>query len=177
MKQIIPMILVCIAFVACGHRETYDPYKIASQNDSISAANSDCFEIDFKKTSSDIKTIHVKLNDAVSYDAIFDTGCSGVLISQLEFVNLLKAGTISSSDRLEKAYSTYADGSTVENIRYNIHEIAVTDKNGHSHILRDIAATIVENPEAEILIGTAVIDNLATHSYTVDLDNNVIRFQ
>ncbi len=165
-----------IVMASCGQKATYDPFKISPINDSV-ATYSNSFDIDFKKTESNVKTIHVKLNDAVSYDAIFDTGCSGMLISRLEFVNLLKAGTISTNDYLDKVYSSYADGSTAENIRYNIHEVAVTDRNGQVHVIPNVAVTVVENIEATILVGSAVIDNLAKHSYTVDLENNVIRFQ
>lgn len=176
MKKIVLLLMSIIFMASCGPKATYDPFNISSNNDSV-ATYSKSFDVDFKRTESNIKTIHVKLNDAVSYDAIFDTGCSGMLISQLEFVNLLKAGTIRQNDYLDNVYSTYADGSTVENIRYNIHEVAVTDKNGQEHVISNVAVTIVENMDATVLVGSAIIDNLATRSYTVDLENNVIRFQ
>lgn len=176
MKKLLVFLMSIVFMASCGQKTMYDPFSVSSTNDSI-VTYDESFIIDFKKTESNVKTIHVKLNDAVSYDAIFDTGCSGMLISQLEFVNLMKAGTISNNDYLDKVNSTYADGSTVENIRYNIHEVAVTDKNGQVHVLTDVAVTVVNNIEATILVGTAVIDNLATHSYTVDLENNIIRFQ
>lgn len=177
MKQFISVVLLSIVLVACGQKTTYDPYKVTPQNDSIVSVNGDSFEVDFKNNEYNTKTIHIKLNDVVGKDALFDTGCSGMLISYLEFLDLLKEGAISKDDYMGESISSIADGSTITNVKYNIREVSIIDKNGNSHILRDIAATVVENPGAAILIGTAVIDNLATHSYTVDLENNVIRFQ
>lgn len=177
MKQIISLMLLGIVFVACGSKTTYDPYDISLQDDSVISQNGESFEVDFKHNEYNTKTIHIKLNDVVGKDALFDTGCSGMLISYLEFLDLLKEGAISKDDYLGESKASIADGSTITNVKYNIREVSITDKNGNSHILRDIAATVVENPGADILIGTAVIDNLATHSYTVDLENNVIRFQ
>ncbi len=177
MKQFIPLMLLSVILVACGQKTTYDPYNVSPQGDSIISMNGDGFEVDFKNNESNTKTLHIKLNDVVSKDALFDTGCSGMLISYLEFLDLLKEGAISKDDYLGESQSSIADGSVITNARFNIREVSITDKNGISHTLHDIAATVVENPGANILIGTAVIDNFATHSYTVDLDNNVIRFQ
>lgn len=177
MKHVIPLMLLSVILVACGQKTTYDPYKLSPQNDSVVSVNGNGFEVDFKTNESNTKTIHIKLNDVVGKDALFDTGCSGMLISSLEIQDLLKEGAISKDDYLGESRSNIADGSVMTNARFNIREVSVTDKNGISHTLHDIAATVVENPGANILIGTAVIDNLATHSYTVDLDKKVIRFQ
>lgn len=169
--------LLGVLLIACGQKKTYDPYKVSPLNDTVLAVNNGAFEVDFKTNEYNTKTVHIKLNDAVGKDALFDTGCSGMLISSLEFVDLIKEGAISKDDYLGDSKSSIADGSTITNAVYNIREVSVIDKNGHAHVLHDIAATVVENPGANILVGNSIIDNLATHSYTVDLENNVIRFQ
>lgn len=153
----------------------YDPYSIEGKAPK-KKTNSGAFEVDFKKTDANVKTVHVKLNNANGYDAIFDTGCSGMLISSLEMINLIKSRTISENDFLGYATSTIADGSTKYYKKYNIKEVTLTDKQGNQHTVRDVAATVMDNPGADILIGTAVIDNLAKKSYTVDLSKKVIRF-
>lgn len=162
---------------SCGQKKTYDPYSVSPENDSIIVSDDDYFEIDFQSTEANVKTIHVKLNDAVGKNAIFDTGCSGLSISKLEYFDLLKEGRIADSDYRGEIQSVIADGSVIKNVAYNIREIAVTDKNGKVHILNDVVATVKDNLDADILVGTSVIDNWAKHSYTVDLENNVIRFQ
>ncbi len=167
----------CLLIISCKSKKNeYDPYELTDIPDKEEISKS-AFEIDFKKTGNNLKTIHVKFNDSNGHDALFDTGCSGLLISKLEFVELIKSKTITEDDYRGDSYGSIADGSVIKNPKYNIREISVTDKNGKVHALHDIEAVIVDNIEADILIGGSVIDNLAKNSYTVDLKNKVIRFQ
>ncbi|MCD8237152.1 MAG: retroviral-like aspartic protease family protein [Prevotellaceae bacterium] len=174
-NRIISIISVVILFTSCGTRkDEYDPYALSGNSNED--AQKSYFEVDFKKTESNLKTVHVKLNGTNGYDAIFDTGCSGMLISSVEFLTLIKSGTITENDYIGKATISIADGTEVEHPMYNIREVRVMDKNGKEHVVRDITATVIKNPVAEVLIGAAVIDNLANKSYTVDLKKDVIRF-
>ena len=177
MKQIFSLMLLSVILAACGQKTTYDPYNVTPIKDSVSVDTKDYFEVEFKKTPSQVKTIHIKLNDVVSKDALFDTGCSDMLISSLEVLDLLKEGAISYADSIGVSFGNIADGSTIVNEVYNIREVSIIDKNGKPHVLHDVAATVVDNLKADILVGTSLIDNWATHSYTVDLEHNVIRFQ
>ena len=78
---------------ACNSKKNeYDPYKINGKEKKVDSKSS--FEVSFKKTDANLKTIHVKLNNN-GYDALFDTGCSGMLISSLELMELIKTNTIS----------------------------------------------------------------------------------
>lgn len=157
------------------NEEGYDPHKIKpSKKEKV---NSNAFDVEFKPTASNIKTIHVKLNGANSYDAIFDTGCSNVLISNLEAYDMLKQGTLSPDDFVGEATSTIADGTVSVNAVINLREVTVIDTKGQAHTLHDIRATVIDNPEASILIGNSVIDNLAKKSYTIDLSKHIIRFE
>lgn len=157
-------------------RYEYDPYKV-SDGKAKKEVSKTAFEIDFKKTETNLKTIHINLNGSNSYDAIFDTGCSMVLISQLECADLLKQGTLTESDETTPIKAGIADGSESYMRAYNLREVTIIDKNGKPHTLRDIVAAVAPNIEASILIGSSVIDNLAQKSYTVDLKKNVIRFE
>ncbi len=177
MKNIAIITIGIILITSCkDNPNKYNPYEISGESDTeITSATS--FEISYKKTDSNLKTIHIKLNDSNGYDALFDTGCSGMVISSLEFINLIKSGTISNDDYEGDAIIIIADGSQIKNPVYNIKEVTVMDTNGKPHTLRDIKATVIDNPEAEILIGSAVIDNLAKRNYVVDLEKKIIRFQ
>lgn len=171
------VIIISLLLISCGGNPNgYDPNMLTdSLQTNVTTLNT--FKINFKKTDSNLKTVHIKLNDANGYDALFDTGCSGMLISSLELVNLIKSGTISESDYVGVANSVIADGTVIENAVYNIREVSFIDTDGTSHTIRDVQATVVDNPQAEILIGSAVIDNLCRKSYTVDLSNKLIIFQ
>ena len=93
------------------------------------------------------------------------------------FIGTDRFAEVQNIDPRRLPWRSFADGTVIKNDVYNIREITITDKNGQSHTLRDIKATVVDNPGAEILIGSSVIDNLAKKSYTVDLEKKVIRFQ
>ena len=158
-------------------KDKYDPYNSETPMDSTVVTNNSIFEVDFKNTDANVKNIHVKLNDANGYDALFDTGCSGMMISTLELVELFKSGTLTKDDYIGETYVTLADGTGLTHQVYNIRSVSVTDRSGETHTLRDIRATVTENPAAAIIIGNAVIDNLAKNNYTVDLKNKVIKFE
>lgn len=170
-------VAMMLLFASCDNKKNeYDPYKIKGGNSKKEVSKA-AFEVGFKETAANLKTVHVNINGKNSYDALFDTGCSDVLISSLEVQELVKQGTLSDADLIGFSVSTIADGSSIINKVVNLKEISLVDKNGKSHTLRDISATIVENPAASILIGSSVIDNLAKKSYTVDLKKKVIRFE
>lgn len=171
------MVAAILLLTSCdSKRYKYEPYKreMSGNKQEISKTT---FEIDFKQTEGNLKTIHVNINGNNSYDAIFDTGCSRVLISSLEALEMIKQGTLRKSDFIGTERAQLADGSVTEQEVYNIREITVMDKNGKPHTLRDVAAMLEPNVAASILIGSAVIDNLAKKSYTVDLRRKVIRFE
>lgn len=178
-------VLCVIALYACKkHKNNYipsqmgiDSIELNSQKLKISEDKANCFSIAYKKTSNGTKTIHVKLNDAASFDAIFDTGCSGMLISLQEAMSLVKSGTLSQNDILGEQQSAIASGDIIENTVFRLKEVSLTDTEGKSHTLYDVPVTVIENPGASVLVGNIVIDQLAEYSYTIDLKKNVIVFQ
>ena len=181
MKNVFKMTLMLatvMLLASCNSkRSEYDPYKIEGGKSVKQDVSNKVFEIDFKQTEDNLKTIHVNFNGKNSYDAIFDTGCSSVLISSMEAMDMIKQGTLKDSDERAPIRVRLADGSIVQQRVFNLREVTVIDKNGKSHTLRDIAATLEPNMTAAILIGSSVIDNLAKNSYAVDLRKKVIRFE
>ena len=151
--------------------------SIATSVISSDDTKGDCFSIAFKKTSSGVKTVHVKFNDTAGFDAIFDTGCGGMLISLQEAMSLVKSGTLTPEDNIGSQKASIANGEVVENAVFRIHEVTLVDTEGQAHTVYDVPVSVVENPGADVLIGNIVIDRLAEYSYTIDLKQNVIVFQ
>lgn len=178
MKKIVLLSMAISLCASCGQKGkySYDPNKIKSDT-TIVKNTSESFEIDFKSYQNNLKTIHVKLNGTNGYDAIFDTGCSSISISEQEFMDLLKAGTIYQSDIKEPITVMTADGKQRKIPVVNLREITVVDKTGKAHTLTNIDASVEENIAAPILVGGEFIDNITKTSYEIDLSNNVIRFK
>ena len=170
---------------SCGEsKSSYTPvtYKEEKEADSPQTEATEDreevgFKIPYKQTREGVKTVHVKFNDAAGFDAIFDTGCSGMSISLQEARSLVKAGTLKEEDLLTTNRVMIANGEIVENAVFNIHEVSLTDTKGRSHIVYDIPVTVMENPRADVLVGNVVIDRLAKYAYTIDFQQQVIIFQ
>jgi predicted aspartyl protease len=111
-----------------------------------------------------VKVIPVKLN-GITMNMIYDTGCSGLHLSLNEVQTLAKNGKLDEDDILGASYSTIADGSIVENGIINIKRIEIGDENGL--VLENIQASVALNQIAPILLGNAVLDELAS----VEVDN------
>lgn len=135
------------------------------------------FKVTFKQRDDGLKTVHVKFNDIAGFDAVFDTGCSGMMISLQEAMSLHKAGTLTDNDFLGQQQSSIANGEIIENAVFMIREVSLTDTEGNKHSIHDVQATVIENPEAPILVGNSVIDQFAKYAYTIDLQKNEIIFQ
>ncbi len=156
-----------------SNKTKYNPNEIDGNSESVINHG---FDVGYKLTESNIKTIHVKLNGSSGVDAIFDTGCSGMVISTLECLNLAKAGKISDADVVGSTIATIADGTQMENALVNLREVTIVDKNGKEHTAIDVKVQVVENPEASVLIGNTVIDQWAKTGFTMDFNKNIIRF-
>lgn len=125
------------------------------------------------KVQSGVKWVSVKIN-GMSTDMIFDTGCSTVLISPVEVIQLYKQGLLSEDDFMGKTYSRIADGSITEGERVTLRSIELTDGK-HSVICYNVPAEVSYNEGAPVLLGNAVFDRVA--SYTFDNDAQLIKFK
>ncbi|MGM9868041.1 MAG: retroviral-like aspartic protease family protein [Sodaliphilus sp.] len=179
MKRIMILFLAVIALAACDSKKNeYDPFKIQGKKaDTTKKVDPKAaFEVEFKETETNLKTIHLKLNNS-GHDVIVDTGCSGLSISALELTQLVKEGTLTQADRRPDIKVSFADGRSVMVPNYNIKQITITDTQGKPHTLSDVEASVEDNPRAAILVGNSVLDKIANKSYTFDLRKKVIRFE
>lgn len=153
------LIIICAAaslLFSCDKKSSKPPYNLEQQT-------SDVISIPYEEIGG-VKTIPVKLND-ITMNMIYDTGCSGIHLSLNEVQTLAKNGKLDKDDILDASYSTIADGSIVENGTINIRRIEIGGENGI--ILENITASISLNQVAPILLGNAVLDELAS----VEVDN------
>lgn len=109
-----------------------------------------------------VKYVQVAIN-GVNVEMIFDTGCSGALISVAEANYLYRNGTLTADDILGTAASVVADGRVVENAVVNLREVVI----GGRIRCPDVQATVSGNIGAPLLLGNALLDRLAT----IEIDN------
>lgn len=103
---------------------------------------------------------------------IYDTGCSGISLSLTEVQALIKNGKLVEGDFLGSSYSFIASGEVVENALIHIKEIEIGGKDGI--VLHNKQASVALNQVAPVLLGNAVMDELA--SVEVDNVNKTINF-
>ncbi len=117
-----------------------------------------------------IKYVQVKVN-GVGFEMIFDTGCSGTLISVAEANYLYQRGKLADEDILGSAHAQIADGSVVENMIVNLKQVIIDDK----ILCPDVQATVSANINAPLLLGNEVLNRLAT--ITIDNENETLNFK
>ena len=125
------------------------------------------------RVESGVKYVQAKIN-GVSTDMIFDTGCSGILISPLEAQQLIKRGLLSQEDILGTAKSTIADGSVVEDTILNLKTLELTDGN-RTIVCHNVITQVSSSIAAPVLLGNGVLDRVA--SFTIDNEGRVIKFK
>lgn len=178
------LILIIIAALVCGASLTscVDTQKPSKRHpvwtedsvaDNSATLSSNKVLVPFTRTSGNLAEVQVSLN-GVPFNMWWDTGASITSISALELQKLAKEGKISLSDYEQSIVTQIADGSTVENLVFNIKEIYIPAKDNQYLILHDISATVSENAGAPLLIGQNVIQNLPKHSFNEE--EGVIEF-
>lgn len=117
-----------------------------------------------------VKYIQVEVN-GMPLEMIFDTGCSGTLLSLAEANYLYQKGKLAKEDLLGISKSQIADGSIVENMVVNLKEIVIDDQ----IVCPNVTATVSNNLNAPLLLGNEILNRLAT--ITIDNDNNKLKFK
>ena len=130
--------------------------------------NQDVVIVPFKEQSG-VKFVKVSVN-GFGFEMIFDTGCSGTLISIAEAKYLYDKGYLTAEDYIGQSQSQIADGSIVENMKFNIKEIVIDNKIRCPNVI----ATVSSNVNAPLLLGNEVLNRVA--SYTIDNQNHTINF-
>ena len=150
------MLLISISLISCQQTPSAPPYNLG-------VGSSDVIVVPYEEMGG-VKLIPIKLN-GITLNMIYDTGCSGLHLSQNELIYLAKNGKIDASDIEGTTLSRIADGSVVENLSVNIREIEVGGEKGI--ILRDVMASVSQNLDAPVLLGNGVMDAFAS----VEVDN------
>lgn len=117
-----------------------------------------------------VKYVNVSVN-GFGFEMIFDTGCSGTLISVAEANYLYQKGYLTQDDIIGIAKSQIADGSIVENMVINLKEVVLDGKIRCT----DVTATVSANNNAPLLLGNEVLNRVA--AYVVDNKNQIINFK
>lgn len=117
-----------------------------------------------------VKYVQVKVN-GVGFEMIFDTGCSGALISIAEAKYLYEKGKLTQDDFRGTARSQIADGSVVENMVVNLKEVVIDDK----VLCPNVEATVSGNINAPLLLGNEILDRVA--AITIDNQNQTLKFK
>lgn len=117
-----------------------------------------------------VKYVQVKVN-GVSFEMIFDTGCSGALISVAEANYLYNKGRLTEDDIVGTSKSQIADGSVVENMVVNLREVVINDQ----IVCPNVLATVSSNVNAPLLLGNEILDRTAT--IKIDNENQALIFK
>ena len=159
-----------LLFVSCENKKQRSAY--IDVDNTVSTFDSS-MRVPFKEEGG-VKYVHVKVN-GVGWDMIFDTGCSGTLLSLSEARYLAAKGLLVEQDVLGTTHSQIADGSIVENMVVNLRIVSIITDDGSSIDCHNVKATVSNNINAPLLLGNEVLDEVA-YDYTVDNTNKVIHF-
>lgn len=174
MKSVL-LIVALVIFVSCAEKKKkpvfygYDTRDAQQEHaDFVYTSGSD-IPVHFEEHGG-VKYVDVKVN-GVGLQMIFDTGCSGTLISIAEARYLYNKGLLQESDVLGTVNSQIADGSIVENLEVMLREVIVDEK----IMCKNVKATVSSNVGAPLLLGNEILDRAS--SYTIDNTNNIIHFK
>lgn len=117
-----------------------------------------------------VKYINVSVN-GFGFEMIFDTGCSGTLISVAEANYLYQKGYLTQDDIIGITKSQIADGSIVENMAINLKEVILDGKIRCTNVV----ATVSASSHAPLLLGNEILNRVA--AYAVDNENHIINFK
>lgn len=132
MKFILGILITTTLFSCGGDKKT--PIYVETENvseeketeDTSYAQSGEEIVVPFRNENG-VKYVQVKVN-GVGFEMIFDTGCSGALISVAEANYLYQKGKLTQEDILGTAQSQIADGSVVENMVVNLKEVVINDQ-------------------------------------------------
>lgn len=166
-KLIFTSLFFLFFIVSCSNEEKRKPVYIdegetkIETEETTKAQTGDEIVVPYRNEDG-VKYVSVKVN-GVGFDMIFDTGCSGALISVAEANYLYQKGKLTQDDILGMSQSQIADGSIVENMVVNLKEVTINDQ----ILCPDVKATVSNNIKAPLLLGNEILDRLAT----IKIDN------
>lgn len=171
--RIILGIFITATLFSCGGDKKKPIYvdldEISEESDSTEVPSGNEVVVPFRNENG-VKYVQVSVN-GVGFEMIFDTGCSGALISAAEANYLYQKGKLSPDDILGTTQSQIANGSIVENMVVNLKEVVINNQITCS----DVQATVSNNINAPLLLGNEVLDRLAT--IKIDNEHEALIFQ
>lgn len=178
------IILLLIIITSCSKKKEQPAFYDSENTESSTNFSVDSTEISQVTGNTDIADIikvpfrenggvkYVKVSvNGFGFEMIFDTGCSGTLISVAEANYLYEKGYLKAEDYRGTSQSQIADGSIVENMVFNLKEVIIDGKIRYT----DVTATVSANSKAPLLLGNEVLNRVA--SYTMDNENKTINFK
>lgn len=171
MKKYVLLLSLIMVLLSCGGEKRKPIYVDIDETteESLYAQSGDEIVVPFRNENG-VKYVAVKVN-GVGFEMIFDTGCSGALISVAEANYLYQKGKLTQDDILGTAQSKIADGSVVENMVVNLEEVVINDQ----ILCPNVKATVSANINAPLLLGNEILDRLAT--IKIDNENETLHFK
>lgn len=171
MKKYVLLLSLIMVLLSCGGEKKKPIYVDIDETteESLYAQSGDEIVVPFRNENG-VKYVAVKVN-GVGFEMIFDTGCSGALISVAEANYLYQKGKLTQDDILGTAQSKIADGSVVENMVVNLEEVVINDQ----ILCPNVKATVSANINAPLLLGNEILDRLAT--IKIDNENETLHFK
>lgn len=169
MNKYIIVLIFMVILSSCGKEKKRPVYYDSDEVEEVLYAQSGEEVIVPYRNENGVKYVEVAVN-GVEFDMIFDTGCSGTLISVAEANYLYQKGLLSQEDVIGVARSQIADGSIVENMVVNLKEVVIDGRIACS----DVNATVSGNVQAPLLLGNEVLDRVAI--ITIDNTNQILKF-
>lgn len=179
MKKIVYIFIAAsLIFVSCDGKDKvrYDPYSKGQKGKKIKKEvvekRQKGFDVEFTKKNG-VRYVMVTMNGVSGIEAIFDTGCSSMSISEMELLSLIKGETINETD-VGVTKVSIADGTelTIPQVRMTI---TLTDTKGKKHSAT-AEAGVQTNLTAHVLIGNAIFSQLGT-IITIDDNKGIIHFE
>lgn len=171
MKKYVLLLSFIMILLSCGGEKKKPIYVDLDEatEESLYAQSGDEIIVPFRNENG-VKYVAVKVN-GVGFEMIFDTGCSGALISVAEANYLYQKGKLTQDDILGTAQSQIADGSVVENMVVNLKEVVINDQ----ILCPNVKATVSANINTPLLLGNEILDRLAT--IIIDNENETLNFK
>lgn len=166
-KTLFHSILVAAALMlgSCGGNVPPPPPLEVYDEEAFSGAG---VELPFE-VYGNVRYVKVKVN-GVEMEMIFDTGASGVSLSQTEAIFLVKQGKLTKDDFLGSMNIQTANGEVSEGMVVNLKEVELAE----GLVATDVTAIIVGNLDAPLLLGNSALKDIG--SFEIDDEAKVIRF-
>ena len=116
-----------------------------------------------------VRYVPMKINGQ-ELSFVFDTGASSICISTLEAAILVKNGLLSEDNIIGQQGYIDANGRFSVGTVINLDSVQIGNRK-----LENVEATIIENPNAECLLGQTVLSRFG--KYTIDNQKNEIIFE